>query len=147
MAGASKDTGGKTIHATAVALEGRAVLNTGPAGSGKSSLALELMAHGAALIADDGVILSPADDDAVIASAPESITGRIEARGIGILAAQAAGPAPVALVVDMGKIETDRLPPRREVRLGGVRLPAVHKCEGPAFAAAILQYLKEGRLD
>ena len=146
MAGASKDTGGKTIHATAVALEGRAVLITGPAGSGKSSLALELMAHGAALIADDGVILGPADD-AVIASAPESITGRIEARGIGILAAQAAGPAPVALVVDMGKIETDRLPPRREVRLGGVRLPAVHKCEGPAFAAAILQYLKEGRLD
>jgi len=146
MAGASKDTGGKTIHATAVALEGRAVLITGPAGSGKSSLALELMAHGAALIADDGVILGPADD-AVIASAPESITGRIEARGIGILAAQAAGPAPVALVVDMGKIETDRLPPWREVRLCGVRLPAVHKCEGPAFAAAILQYLKEGRLD
>lgn len=146
MAGASKETGGETIHATAVAMEGRAVLITGPAGSGKSSLALELMAHGAALIADDGVILSAADGD-VIASAPESIAGRIEARGIGILAARAAGPSPVALVADMGRLETERLPRRREVRLCGVCLPAVHKSEGPAFAAAILQYLRGGRLD
>ena len=40
------------LHASCVAVAGRAVLITGPSGSGKSSLALTLLAHGAALVAD-----------------------------------------------------------------------------------------------
>lgn len=146
MAGVSIGADGETIHATAVAFGRRAVLILGPAGSGKSSLALELMAHGATLIADDAVTIRTGGGS-VLAYAPESIHGRIEARGIGVLAAQPAGPTPVALVVDMGQLETERLPPRREVEIAGVTVAAVHKSEGTAFAPALLQYLKGERLD
>ena len=41
------------LHATCVALEGRAVLLRGPSGSGKSDLALRLIDAGALLVADD----------------------------------------------------------------------------------------------
>ena len=41
------------IHASAVALDGRALLIVGPSGSGKSALALRMMAHGATLVSDD----------------------------------------------------------------------------------------------
>ena len=47
----------RPLHASAVAIEGRAVLITGPSGSGKSGLALDIIALGARLVADDGVIL------------------------------------------------------------------------------------------
>ena len=46
------------LHATCIAWQGRGVLIRGPSGSGKSALALGLMAHGAVLVADDRVKLS-----------------------------------------------------------------------------------------
>ncbi|MFQ5437976.1 MAG: HPr kinase/phosphorylase, partial [Paracoccaceae bacterium] len=45
------------VHAGAVAFDRRAVLILGPSGSGKSSLALELMSRGASLVSDDRTIL------------------------------------------------------------------------------------------
>jgi len=44
-----------TIHASCVAVDGKGLLITGASGSGKSALALQLMAFGAHLIADDRV--------------------------------------------------------------------------------------------
>ena len=41
------------LHATAVAIDGRAVLLRGASGSGKSDLALRLIDAGARLVADD----------------------------------------------------------------------------------------------
>jgi len=46
------------LHATAVAFDQKAVVITGPSGAGKSSLALQMMAFGADLVADDQVILT-----------------------------------------------------------------------------------------
>ena len=43
----------KTIHATAVSIEDKGILIVGKSGSGKSSLALSLIAKGAHLICDD----------------------------------------------------------------------------------------------
>ena len=80
-----------TLHASCVALDGRGVLILGRSGAGKSSLALELMALGARLVADDRTVLH-ADDGAPVASCPPAILGKIEARGVGILAAD---PSPV----------------------------------------------------
>src|SRR3546814_10156556 len=48
----------QTVHATTVALDGTGVLLRGPAGSGKSDLALRLIDQGARLVADDRTALA-----------------------------------------------------------------------------------------
>lgn len=136
----------ETIHGSCVACAGGGVLIVGPSGSGKSGLALELMARGARLVADDGVLLTR-QGNALVAQAPAAIAGRIEARFVGVLAADAAGPVPLKLVVEMGQVETERLPPRRSRNIMGVALPLLHNVDSGHFPAAILQYLKAGRCD
>lgn len=132
------------LHATCVAVDGRGVLITGPSGSGKSGLALTLMAHGARLVADDRVTLSR-DEGTLRATCPPSIRGMIEARGIGLLAADAIEETEVVLVVDLGTPETERLPPRREVSYLGRTVPLVRGGAGPHFPAALLHYVRAGR--
>ncbi len=132
-------------HATSIAIDTAGVLITGPSGSGKSSLALALMSLGARLIADDCTILRK-DGEILWASAPAAILGRIEARGVGLLAAETCPAAPLRLIVDMGHTEVDRLPPFRQTRLMGLDLPCLHKCDGPHFHLAIWQYMKAGRI-
>ena len=134
------------LHASCVALNGRAALILGGSGRGKSGLALELMALGAGLVADDRVVLRR-QGEALIARPPAAIAGRIEARFVGILNAAPAGPAELALVVDLDTEERDRLPPRRSASLLGISLPLLHNSETRHFPAAILQYLRAGRSD
>ena len=134
-----------TIHASCVAYAGRAVLITGASGSGKSGLALQLIAIGARLVADDRTALTRRGDR-LIATAPEAIRHQIEARGIGILAARTTGPTPVVLVIDMDHIEPERLPPARETEILGITLPLQQKVNAPYFPAAILTYLEHGRI-
>lgn len=131
------------LHASAVSSGGRALLILGPSGSGKSGLALALMALGAGLIADDRTELACREGHP-FAACPEAIRGRIEARGLGLLAAEPAPPAPVVLAVDLGQVEAERLPPPRHAELLGCRIPLLHKVETPYFPAALLQYLKAG---
>ena len=69
------DTADTIVHASCVALDRRAVLLRGASGCGKSALALQLMALGATLVADDRVILR-LRDGALAASCPASIRGR-----------------------------------------------------------------------
>lgn len=53
--------GGRLVlHASAVAIDGEAVAFIGPSGMGKSSLAAGYVQHGAALLADDFLLLHPA---------------------------------------------------------------------------------------
>jgi serine kinase of HPr protein (carbohydrate metabolism regulator) len=121
------------VHGTCVALGQRAALLRGPPGSGKSDLALRflfLARRGPAaleapvLVADDQVRLVN-DDKRVLASSPESIRGRIEVRGVGIVALKSIPEAELVLVVDLVDIgETERLPERdARVRLLGIDLP------------------------
>jgi len=132
------------LHATCVSVAGKAVVFTGVSGSGKSSLALNLMALGADLVADDRVILKKVGG-IISASAPETISGMIEARGIGLLKAKAFGPAPVACVVDLDQVETARMPPVRKIMLLGQSVTLLFKVDSLHFPAALMQYLKEGR--
>lgn len=132
------------VHASTVAFKGKALLITGGSGTGKSSLALEMMALGAALVADDRTILTRQDGQ-VIAGCPEAISGQIEARGIGILNATPAGPTPLAAVLDLDTEANDRLPAFQEKVLLGQRLPLLHKTGMTAFPAALMQYLSAGR--
>ena len=62
----------ETIHASTVALEGRAVLISGPSGSGKSDLALRLLDRGFTLVSDDQTIVKR-EGERLIASAPPTI--------------------------------------------------------------------------
>ncbi len=132
------------IHASCVALDGQAVLITGPSGSGKSELALELMALGAGLIADDQTALRRLNG-VLLASAPPEIRGRIEARGIGLLVAQDVGPAVVRLAVDLSRREEMRLPPERRVMFCDIAVDVIHGADHPRLAPAVVQYLKGGR--
>lgn len=133
------------LHATTVAVSGRAVLILGPSGAGKSSLALEMMAAGALLVADDRTDLRT-EGVQLLASPPQDLAGRIEARGIGILAVEHLPEAEVALVCDLGQPEPERLPPFRNTDLGGVTLPLVLGPYRPHLYAALRQLLLGQRL-
>jgi len=134
-----------TLHATAVAVHGRAVLLSGASGSGKSSLALEMMARGATLVADDRVILSE-EAGHILLTCPDPLLGLIEARGVGLLYAAYQSPVPLALVVDMDITETERMPAPRRISYFTQTLPLLHKVDSRHFPAAILQYLRaDGR--
>ena len=109
-----------TVHATTVAIDGRGVLIAGPSGAGKSDLALRLIDRGAVLVADDRTVLVRTGES-VFASAPAMIVGRMEIRGLGILAMPAAGTVPVALAVRIGR--PDRLPVPAWRELADVRVP------------------------
>jgi HPr kinase/phosphorylase len=136
--------GANPIHASCVALAGRGVLIMGRAGAGKSALALELMVHGAILVSDDRTCLRAAPEG-LVASAPPSIAGLIEARGVGLLHADTVPEAGIVLAVDLDRVETERLPPWREICLLDRKVSLLHKVESAHFPAAILQYLKRGR--
>jgi len=111
------------IHATAVAIGGRGVLLTGTSGAGKSDLALRLIDRGAVLISDDQVVIET-DAGRLLASPPETIEGRMEVRGVGIVAMDHRRSVPVALIVDLAA-EPARMPEPRTRLILGCELPLV----------------------
>lgn len=134
------------VHGSAVAIGARGVLILGASGRGKSALALRLMALGAELVADDRTIVQ-AEAGRLIATCPEQLRGMIEARGVGLLKAVPATRAEVVLIVDLDTTETERLPVPRLREIDGIALPCLHNVERGYFPAAILQYLKCGRVE
>lgn len=141
------------IHATCIALEGAGVLLRGPSGAGKSDLALRLLDRGARLVADDRVDLRRAGA-AVVASAPATLRGLVEARGVGILRVPYLESSTIRLVVDLvAREEVDRLPEAMAETLLGVAVPRLrlHGFDGsvPAKLALALRpgaWLREAGL-
>lgn len=129
------------LHATTVAIEGRGLLIIGPSGTGKSSLALQLLALGGRLVADDRTQVSRQGGD-VIADVPDAIAGQIEARHVGILNVAPAGPTPLAAVADLGQLETTRLPDLHKHVVAGISFPCLHKADTAHFPSAVLLYMK-----
>src|SRR5712691_3291125 len=107
------------VHGTCVSLGRTAALLRGPSGSGKSDLALRflfLARRGPAaveapiLVADDQVYLIR-KGGSLLVSAPPTIRGRIEVRGVGIVDVKSLEEAELALVVDLVPAgEVERLP-------------------------------------
>lgn len=112
-----------SVHATCIALGGLGALLRGPSGAGKSDLALRLIDQGAQLVADDQVILRRASA-MVLAEPPAALAGRLEVRGIGIIALPWTAPVPLAAVFDLTRAEEiTRLPEPETVQIEGVDLP------------------------
>ena len=106
------------LHATTVAIDGLAVMIEGRSGSGKSDLALRLIDRGAILVSDDQTLVVRVGKS-LVARAPATIAGRIEVRGIGILAMPYFEDVPVALLVRVdGAIE--RMPERSVRNIAGI---------------------------
>jgi serine kinase of HPr protein (carbohydrate metabolism regulator) len=120
-----------SIHASAVLIGARAVLIRGPAGSGKSRLALALL-HAARqglipfarLVADDRAHVEAAHGRLLVRPAP-ALAGLIEVRGLGIRRLPHEPLAVAGLVVDLGRAKAERLPnpSQNETKIEGITLP------------------------
>ena len=128
-----------TIWGTSVAIDGLGILIRGPSGAGKSDLALRLIDGGAMLISDDQTELVR-EGNRLVARAPDTIRGRLEVRGIGIVTVPAAARAPLVLVVDLVPPEqVNRMPNPGRWRQDGVEIPLIVLAPFEASAVAKLR--------
>lgn len=127
------------VHATAIAIEGDAILLRGPPGAGKSDLALRLIEGGARLLADDQTLLRRVDNQ-VLVRAPAAIAGLIEVRGVGVVRVAALDEAPLALVVDLvPAAQVERIPDNRFEVVLGLTIPLMALAPFEVSAAAKLR--------
>jgi HPr kinase/phosphorylase len=131
------------LHATCVDIAGRGVMITGKSGAGKSRLAMELVALGAVLVGDDQTELSVVDG-ALQATAPASIRGLIEARGIGIIEVPVINRTEIKLIVNMDQVETERLPNLDVRSILGVQIPVIKRWPDLGFGPSVFLAAKYG---
>jgi serine kinase of HPr protein (carbohydrate metabolism regulator) len=122
------------VHGTCVALGRRAALLRGASGAGKSDLALRFLAlpddgeKRPLLVADDQVWVTTGQMGELLVSPPDTLAGKIEVRGLGILDVPFAAEARLALVCDLvASDEVPRMPtdPRESTTIAGVELPVL----------------------
>jgi serine kinase of HPr protein (carbohydrate metabolism regulator) len=140
-----RNSGWDTIHATCIVVGEAGILIRGEAGAGKSGLARAIMdaARGAGrfgrLVSDDRTRIARRHGRLVAQVVP-SIAGRIEARGVGILAVAYEPSAVVRLVVDLTKAEPPRLPTPEDqtIVLCGVVVPRFRQCSNASSPGLVL---------
>lgn len=128
------------LHATVVARRGpdgwRGLMITGPSGAGKSDLALRLIASGWSLVSDDYSLIW-ASGGALYARAPDTIAGRIEARGVGVIRLPRRELARLVLALDCVTGPVERLPEPGTFAIDGVAIPRLEIDPRPASASAL----------
>ncbi len=134
------------MHATCVEVEGLGVLLRGPAGSGKSDLALRLVDSGERLVADDYTALS-IENDRLIARAPDAIEDLMEVRGVGVVKIGGALKAEVGALIDLvASDQVERLPEDETVEMLGVHIPyfrlAPFEASAPAKVRLVARRVK-----
>jgi HPr kinase/phosphorylase len=133
------------LHATSVDVDGQGILILGATGSGKSSLALGLIGQGASLISDDQTLLERHGEIIILGCPTAAMAGVIEVRGMGLIRSRHSPQATLALVVDLGQQETDRLPEPRTLSILGRGVPLLLNPNQPYFPVALMLQLRHGR--
>jgi HPr kinase/phosphorylase len=138
-----------TVHASAVLAGPRAILIRGPAGAGKSQLALRLIQAAecgllsfARLVGDDRLQLAPSHGRLLARPAP-MLGGLIEVRGLGIRQLDHEPVAVIGLVVDLAISAAERLPATdaQAVSVAGIILPRLAIATGQDPMPAVLARL------
>jgi len=103
----------------------RGALIEGPSGIGKSDLALRCLEAGAALAADDRVLLW-VSGGRLWGRAPDPLFGQMEVRGVGIVSRPALPFAPIDLVIDCQPraAAVERMPREAVAERLGIALPS-----------------------
>lgn len=130
-------------HASCVAVGARGLLIVGPSGSGKSSLALQMIALGAHLVADDRCLISEVGG-ALSVSRPPGLPNAIEARGLGLLSQPCQHEAHLTAVLDMTRPAQTRMPERTTCRVGDHDVALLQNPVMTHGAAALFLYLRHG---
>jgi serine kinase of HPr protein (carbohydrate metabolism regulator) len=139
----------QSIHASAVLIGAKAALIRGPAGAGKSQLALALLEAArtgglpfARLVADDRALIEVRNGRLLVRPAP-ALAGLIEVRGLGIRRLPYEPLAVVGLIVDLTAPDADRLPARAaaETAVAGIVLPRLAVAPGTPALPLVLAFL------
>jgi HPr kinase/phosphorylase len=142
-----------TIHASAVLIGAKAALIRGPAGSGKSQLALALIEAAAQapfgalpfarLVADDRAHVEARAGRLLVCPAP-NLAGLIEVRGLGIRRLPYEPLAVVGLVVDLAAADAGRYPAPEalETTIAGVTLPRLAVAPGQPALPLLLAFMR-----
>lgn len=139
------------LHGTFLHVHGVGVLLEGVPGAGKSALALDLIARGHALVADDAVEVVHPAPGILLGRCPGVIEGFLETRGLGVLdvrrmhgarAVRSAARLDLIVKLDTGKARaltaTERLQGRRGTRrVLGEAVPVLTLRRGPNLAALV----------
>ncbi|MBL70605.1 MAG: aldolase [Rhodobiaceae bacterium] len=139
-----------TIHASAVKLPLGGVLLLGPSGSGKSSLALQLIDHyGGQLTADDRVCLTVIGNN-LQAAPPDNLAGLIELRGLGIITVPHQN-AMIDLAVELvTREQLPRLAKAESFSRQGINIPLIrlhgHDMTSAGIIARALEFVSEAGL-
>lgn len=129
------------LHGTAVVLGDSGVLIVGRSGSGKTSLALELIAYAesrsrfARLVADDQLFVRAANGRLVV-EAPATIRGLVEVFGLGPTQSANEDIAVIDLIVRL--VDVKSAPRFQEIgreEVAGIELPSLLMAEQNARAA------------
>lgn len=130
----------------------RAALIRGPAGSGKSRLALALIDAAASgrirfarLVADDRVELT-ASHGRLLVRPPAALAGLIEVRGLGVRRIAFEPVAVAGLAIDLAAADAERIPApsAQTVDVNGITMPRLPVAAGADALAIVLATLDTG---
>lgn len=127
----------------------RGALIEGPSGTGKSDLAIRMMAGGFRLVADDRVQVWRSGEK-LFGKAPRPLSGLLEARGVGVIPEAPLDFCEITLLVHCRPeaADVERLPDAPPVDILGVKLPQIElwpfEAAGPAKLRRALEYLGGG---
>jgi hypothetical protein len=113
------------------------VLLEGPSGSGKSDLALRMLAAGFRLVADDRVLVW-ACEGRLFGRAPAALSDLIEIRGLDVVRETALPMAEIRLVARCGATEGERIPALNHAEIAGISVGAIDVLASAASAPAKL---------